>query len=183
MEKLINSMLCQFQRNLDFLVNFHQSLESIASMEDNFKEIVQAANSTNKEAGIHKGNNKGVILGNKETKSVQSVLVFRSYRNMNSEVLENILNFKFVSLNLARKLFNLIGALFQVGTYPQEGQKLGKIELISPVNLGKLFVQFSSSKELIEKAKELVREQIAKKRLPISAEMAHDFEECKGWFH
>lgn len=168
-------MLFRFQSNLDFLVNFHQSLESIASMDDNFHEMVEMAGS------ISRTNQAATGLSS-DGKPQPPKTIFAMLKHNGQfipEILQNILNFKFMAMFYAQKMFDLIGILLQANAYEDQEDQNEKIELISPVNLGLLFIQFSSSSVLIQKAKKMVFDQIQKGLLPISPEIFENFKDCR----
>lgn len=68
---------------------------------------------------------------------------------------ENILNLKMSALGLAQKLYDIFGRLLLEGAYNSDPL----IELINPINLCKICTQFTQSKPLLAKTKELIDSQ------------------------
>lgn len=137
-------MLFKFQKNLRFLVNFQQALETIASFGDDYKESLETKIKTS-----------GMDQKHQESVSITSIL--RKIReDFVPSIKENILNLKFSAVSFAQKLYDLFNSVSAHNAYTEDSYLA---DLINPRNLAKIFIQFTLSKELIERVSAMVDSQ------------------------
>lgn len=146
---MLNALLFKFQKNLRFLVNCQQSIEAIASFSDNYKEMIKT------KIGASSRN----PLFDRQSSTGQPVDIKTMLKALQADYIDsikdNILNLKLAAVSLAQKLYDLFGRLLLEEAYASDPL----IELINPLNLCKIFIQFTQSKELVERVRDLVQSQ------------------------
>lgn len=147
---VITSMLYRFQKNIQFLVNFQQGLETIAS----FSDTLELKGDT---ATMKIGKNDRLL---QEMKSISSGAGLDSVmRKLNEEyspiVRENVINLKKAALVYAGKLYDIFNALATTNSFDQASSPVLR-ELIHPINLCKIFVEFTKDSEILQMVLDLL---------------------------